>query len=94
MEFVSGLSAKSVLADLHSGERSNHLDVDGTALLRIGTDVRGSIRASQIATGEENNLSISIYYLYLYLYTYIHIYLNIHIFIYLYINIHIYGLQP
>jgi predicted dehydrogenase len=61
VEFVSGLSVKSVLADLHSGERSNHLDVDGTALLRIGTDVRGSIRASQIATGEENNLSISIY---------------------------------
>jgi predicted dehydrogenase len=37
------------------------MDIDGTILLRFSDYVKGVIRCSQIATGEENNLTISIY---------------------------------
>jgi predicted dehydrogenase len=37
------------------------MDVDGTALIRMGDHVKGVIRASQVATGEENGLAIRIY---------------------------------
>ena len=37
------------------------MDVDGTVLIRMDSHVKGVIRASQVATGEENGLAISIY---------------------------------
>ena len=37
------------------------MDVDGTVLLRYSNNVKGVIRTSQIATGEENNFSVQIY---------------------------------
>lgn len=61
IEFVSGLEIKEVLADLNYLYKDNRMDIDGTILLRFSDYVKGVIRTSQIATGEENNLTVSIY---------------------------------
>ena len=37
------------------------MDVDGTVLIRLDEHVKGVIRGSQVATGEENGLAIAIY---------------------------------
>ena len=61
IEYTTGLEIDKVLADLDTLYPENELDVDGTTLLRMNNGSRGVITASQIATGEENNLSISVY---------------------------------
>ena len=61
VEFTTGLRVKQVLAETDSFNPYNELDVDGTALFKTECGVRGLIRASQIAAGEENNLSIAVY---------------------------------
>ncbi|MBA7682030.1 hypothetical protein ES703_90376 [subsurface metagenome] len=61
IEYVTGLKVASVLSDLNTLYDDNPLDVDGTVLLRLGKNIKGFIAASQIATGEENNLQIKIY---------------------------------
>ena len=38
----------------------NELDLDGTVLIRFSDKVKGVIRASQIATGEENGLTVAL----------------------------------
>jgi predicted dehydrogenase len=61
IEYTTGMKVAKVLADLTTLYDDNPLDVDGTALIRMENGVRGIVRASQIATGEENNISISVY---------------------------------
>lgn len=61
IEYTTGLEVKQILSDLNTIYPDNPLDVDGTVLLRFASDVRGIVRASQIATGEENNLTIAVY---------------------------------
>ncbi len=61
IEYTTGLKTTKVLSDLNTLYEDNPLDIDGTALLRFENDVRGIVRASQIATAEENNLQISVY---------------------------------
>lgn len=61
IEFVTGLEIKEVLADLNYLYKDNRMDIDGTVLLRFSEYVKGVIRSSQIATGEENNFTVSIY---------------------------------
>lgn len=61
VEYVTGLKIKEILADLNYLYEGNEMDIDGTVLLRFSEYVKGVIRSSQIATGEENNLSVSIY---------------------------------
>ncbi len=61
IEYVSGLEIKEVLADLNYLYKDNVMDIDGTILLRFSEFVKGVIRTSQIATGEENNFTVSIY---------------------------------
>ncbi|MEQ6119095.1 Gfo/Idh/MocA family oxidoreductase [Reichenbachiella sp. MALMAid0571] len=61
IEYTTGMKVKKVLSDLSTLYEDNALDVDGTVLLRMNDDVRGVIRSSQIATGEENNLQIAVY---------------------------------
>ncbi len=62
IEYTTGLQVEKVLSDLSTFHDDNPLDVDGSVLLRFkDTNVRGLVRASQIATGEENNLQIMIY---------------------------------
>jgi len=61
LEFVTGMEVRSVLADLNYLYEDNKMDIDGTVLLRMDHNIKGVICASQIATAEENNLSIAIY---------------------------------
>ena len=61
VEFTTGMQVKSILADLNYLYEDNQMDIDGTALLRFGTNAKGVVRASQVATGEENGLAIAIY---------------------------------
>jgi predicted dehydrogenase len=60
-EYLTGLKVKSILADLNTRYEDNQLDVDGTILIRFSEYVKGVIRSSQIATGEENGLEVKIY---------------------------------
>ena len=61
IEYVTGLRVNEVLADLNYVYDDNEMDVDGTVLLRCDNGVKGLIRASQIASGEENNFRVNIY---------------------------------
>jgi len=61
VEYVSGLQVKELLADLNYVYSDNKMDVDGTVLLRFSEYVKGVLRTSQIATGEENNFTVKIY---------------------------------
>lgn len=61
VEYMSGLKVNSILADLNYLYDDNQMDIDGTVLIRCEKDVKGVIRASQIATGEENNFTVQIY---------------------------------
>ena len=61
VELVTGMKVKSVLADLNTLYKDNPMDVDANILIQFPTNMKGTIRSSQIATGEENNLRISVY---------------------------------
>ncbi|MDX1326465.1 MAG: Gfo/Idh/MocA family oxidoreductase [Arenibacter sp.] len=61
VEYTTGLRIKSILADFNYLYDDNQMDVDGTILVRMDKHVKGIVRASQVATGEENGLAIAIY---------------------------------
>ena len=61
IEYTTGLKVEKVLADLNNVKKDIELDLDGTVLLRFKENLLGVIRASQVAGGEENNLTIAIY---------------------------------
>lgn len=61
LEFVTGMDVTSILADLNHLYDDNEMDIDGTVLLRFSGNAKGVLCASQIATGEENNFSVSVY---------------------------------
>ncbi len=61
LEYVSGLKVDTLLSDLNYVYDSNKMDVDGSVLVRLDNGAKGIIRASQIATGEENNFEVKIY---------------------------------
>ena len=61
LEYVTGQPIKSVLADLNYLYEDNVMDIDGTVLLRLDGNAKGVLRASQIATAEENNFTVAIY---------------------------------
>jgi len=61
IEYMTGMDVTSILADLNHLYDDNQMDIDGTVLLRFDKHVKGVLRASQIATGEENNFSVSVY---------------------------------
>ncbi|SFU68982.1 Predicted dehydrogenase [Pustulibacterium marinum] len=61
IEFTTGLKVDKVLSDLNYLYDDNPMDIDGTVLLRFSKNVKGVLRSSQVATGEENGLSIKIY---------------------------------
>lgn len=60
-EFVSGLPIDQVLADLVSVGDGRQLDDDGAVLLKFRGTARGVLVASQVCTGEENNLALKVY---------------------------------
>jgi len=61
IEYVSGMEVEEILADLNYLYEDNLMDIDGTVLLRFSEYVKGVLRTSQIATGEENNFTVAIY---------------------------------
>jgi len=61
IEYTTGLEVKKVLADLSSVKEGVKLDLDGTVLLRFDNGLKGVIRSTQVAAGEENNLAIGVY---------------------------------
>lgn len=60
-EYVSGLKITELCADLNTFIPRRALDDDGNVLLRFEEDASGMLIASQIAAGEENNLTLRIY---------------------------------
>ena len=61
VEYTTGLKVSELLCDFNYLYEDNKMDVDGTVLIRMSDHVKGVIRGSQVATGEENGLAISIY---------------------------------
>jgi predicted dehydrogenase len=61
LEYLTQLTIDKVLADLNYLYDDNKMDIDGSILIRCTNGVKGIIRASQIATGENNNFAVMIY---------------------------------
>jgi predicted dehydrogenase len=61
LEYVSGRQVQSVCAELSTFVAGRILDDDASMLLRLDGGARGTLVCSQIATGEENSLSIRLY---------------------------------
>lgn len=60
-EYMTGLKATEMCAELNTFVPGRLLDDDGVAMIRYEGGARGVLMASQIAIGNENNLSIRIY---------------------------------
>ena len=60
-EYITGLKIKELAADLTAFVSGRKLDDDGNVLLRFRGGAKGVLHSSQIAVGEENNLSIRVY---------------------------------
>ena len=60
-ELVSGLHATELCADLNRVVPGRQVDDDGTVLLRFGNGATGVLVASQICTGDENDLRLRVY---------------------------------
>jgi predicted dehydrogenase len=60
-EFVTGLAVTRLCAQLNSIVPDRVLDDDGTALLEFDNGARGVLTASQICTGDENDLRLAVY---------------------------------
>jgi predicted dehydrogenase len=60
-EYVSGLSITHVNAMLNTFVQGRRLDDDSSMLVRFDNGASGVLVATQIAAGEENNLSIRLY---------------------------------
>lgn len=60
-EFVSGLSVTKLAAELNTIVDGRQLDDDGTVLMHFENGARGTLVASQVCVGDENNLRLRIY---------------------------------
>ncbi|KAK3605043.1 hypothetical protein CHS0354_000709 [Potamilus streckersoni] len=60
-QYISGLKITAVCADVQILVPNRQLDDDIAVLLKFQNEASGVLVASQIATGEENNLKIKIY---------------------------------
>lgn len=60
-EYVTGLKVQQICADLHSFAPGRPVDDDGAAFLRYENGVAGVLTATQIGTGEANNIRIRVY---------------------------------
>jgi predicted dehydrogenase len=60
-EYITGLQVTQVCAELNIVVEGRALDDDGAVLLKFDNGSSGVLTASQIAAGEENNLSIRVY---------------------------------
>ncbi|MGB0920702.1 MAG: Gfo/Idh/MocA family protein [Alphaproteobacteria bacterium] len=60
-EYVTGAQIEEICADLSTFVEGRMLDDDSTALLKLSNNIKGVLNASQIAVGEENNLTLRVY---------------------------------
>jgi predicted dehydrogenase len=60
-EYITGLQVSKLCAALNIVVEGRALDDDGGVLLQFDNGATGVLTASQVAAGEENNLSIKIY---------------------------------
>lgn len=60
-EYVSGLRVTKLCADLNTIVEGRQLDDDGSVLLKFENGASGLLYATQVASGEENNIRISIF---------------------------------
>ncbi len=60
-EYVSGLQVTKLCADINIVVDGRKLDDDGAVLLKFNNGASGVLMATQIATGEENNVKIRVY---------------------------------
>ena len=60
-EYVTGLKVREVCADLQTYVEGRPVDDDGASLLRMEEGVTGVLMATQIATGEANNIRLRVY---------------------------------
>ena len=61
VEYVTGLEIAKVCADINTVVEGRALDDDGAVLLKFNNGSSGVLMASQIASGEENNIKIRVY---------------------------------
>ncbi|MCL7763973.1 Gfo/Idh/MocA family oxidoreductase [Polaribacter sp. Z014] len=61
IEYITNLKIDEIAADLGVFGKGRVLDDDANMLIRMENGAKGSISISQIALGEENNLSIRVY---------------------------------
>jgi predicted dehydrogenase len=61
MRFITGLEVSELCAELTSFAEGRRLDDDARVLLRLQSGARGILWASQVATGNENELAIRVY---------------------------------
>jgi predicted dehydrogenase len=60
-EYVTQAKITAVNAELSTFVPGRKLDDDGMVLIKMERGIKGLIHASQVATGEENNLAIKVY---------------------------------
>jgi len=60
-EYVSGLQTTRLCADINIVVDGRQLDDDGAVLLKFSNGASGVLMATQIATGEENNVKVRVY---------------------------------
>jgi predicted dehydrogenase len=60
-EYVSGLEITEVLSMLTAFVSGRTLDDDANVFIKLGPEANGVLSASQVATGEENDLKLRIY---------------------------------
>ncbi len=60
-EYITGLQATEICAELNTFVPNRLLDDDGVVMIRYKGGAKGMLAASQIAAGEENELSIRVY---------------------------------
>lgn len=60
-EYITGLKVQELCADLKAFVPGRPIDDDGAAFLRYENDVTGVLTATQIGTGEANNIRIRVY---------------------------------
>lgn len=60
-EYITGLEAEEICAELNTFVPGRLLDDDGAAMIRYKGGARGTLTATQIAAGVENDLNIRIF---------------------------------
>jgi len=60
-EYISGLQVTKMCADINIVVEGRKLDDDGAVLLKFNNGASGVLTATQIASGDENNVKIRVY---------------------------------